>query len=76
MWDLTANACSFELVPDGKNPIRSITVATDASTVVASNNRGTCFVWNVKGSGEFEPIHKIEAHGTYCLSAVLSPDGK
>lgn len=40
VWDLTANECLYELVPDGKVPIRSITVASDASVVMAANNRG------------------------------------
>src|SRR4051794_25330977 len=33
VWDLAANSCSYELVPDGKTAIRSICVASDASIV-------------------------------------------
>jgi G protein beta subunit-like protein len=52
VWDLTANSC-YELVPDGKVAIRSITVASDASMVLAANNRGTVFVWKLgKGIGK------------------------
>lgn len=50
VWDLTANSCSYELVPDGKTAIRSTSVASDASLVVAANNRGTCFVWKLSTS--------------------------
>lgn len=28
VWDLTANACSRELVPDSDNAVRSLTVAS------------------------------------------------
>jgi G protein beta subunit-like protein len=75
VWDLTANSCSYELVPDGKNAIRSISVAPDASLVVAANNKGTCFIWKL-GKGQFEPLHKIDAHNMYILKCVLSPDAK
>jgi len=75
VWDLTANAASYELVPDGKTAIRSITVASDASMVLAANNRGTVFAWKF-AKGNFEAIQKIDAHSTYCLKALLSPDVK
>eukprot|EP00954_Amorphochlora_amoebiformis_P024246 1365185-Amorphochlora_amoeboformis.AAC.1 len=79
VWDLTANACSYELVPDGKCAIRSITIAPDASLVMAANNRGTCFIWKLNEGNRgnvFQPLHKIEAHDTYCLKALISPDVK
>jgi len=75
VWDLTANSCSYELVPDGKTAIRSICVASDASLVLAATNRGTCFAWKL-GKSSFEPHHKIEAHNTYALKCLLSPDVK
>ena len=40
VWDLTANACSCELVPEVGTAVRSITVALDGSLVVAANNQG------------------------------------
>eukprot|EP00455_Lapot_gusevi_P036613 TRINITY_DN4077_c0_g1_i6.p1 TRINITY_DN4077_c0_g1~~TRINITY_DN4077_c0_g1_i6.p1 ORF type:complete len:304 (+),score=45.39 TRINITY_DN4077_c0_g1_i6:152-1063(+) len=76
VWDLAANACSYELVPDGKIAVRSVHVASDASMVVAANNRGTCFVWRLDPSNQFEPLHKVDAHNTYCLKALISPDVK
>ena len=47
VWDLTANACSCELVPEVGTAVRSITVALDGSLVVAANNAGTCYVWRM-----------------------------
>lgn len=44
--------------------------------VVAANNRGTCFVWRLDPANQFEPLHKVDAHNTYCLKALLSPDVK
>lgn len=75
VWDLAANTCSYELVPDGKTAIRSICVASDASIVIAATNRGTVFSWRL-GRGSFDALQKIEAHNTYCLTALLSPDVK
>jgi target of rapamycin complex subunit LST8 len=78
VWDLAANACSCELVPEVGTAIRSLTVATDASLVVAANNTGTCYVWRtLRGSTSatlFEPLHKLKAHSGYILKCLLSPD--
>jgi len=78
VWDLKATTCGVDIIPDGKIPLRSVTVATDASVVVAANNRGGCFVWKFTGSraSELELLHKFDAHPTYILKCVLSPDGK
>lgn len=66
MWDLTANACSCELVPEVGTAVRSLTVALDGSMVVAANNHGTCYVWRMlRGTSlttHFEPLHKLRAH--------------
>jgi G protein beta subunit-like protein len=76
VWDLTANQCSYELVPDGKTAVRSVTVASDASIVMAANNRGLVFSWKLEQKKGFEPLQKIEAHNTHVLKCVLSPDVK
>ena len=44
MWDLTANSCSCELVPEVGVAIRSITVAGDSSLVIAGNHTGARLV--------------------------------
>ena len=54
MWDLTANACSCELVPEIGTAVRSLTVAMDGGMMVAANNHGTCYVWRMM-RGECEP---------------------
>lgn len=60
-------------VPDGKNPVRSLSIASDASIVVAANNRGTFFSWKLEKKG-FEPLQKVDAHNGFCLKSLLSPD--
>jgi G protein beta subunit-like protein len=66
VWDLTANACSCELVPEVGTAVRSLTVALDGSMIVAGNNAGTCYVWRMmRGAAlttHFEPLHKLRAH--------------
>ena len=81
MWDLTANACSYELVPEVGCAVRSLTVAADGSMVVAANNRGVCYVWRLQRglqtTAHFEPLHKLAAHpDAYILKCLLSPDGR
>jgi G protein beta subunit-like protein len=72
VWDLTANACSCELVPEVGTAVRSLTVALDGSMVVAANNHGTCYVWRMlRGTSlttHFEPLHKLRAHS---VSVIL-----
>lgn len=81
VWDLTANTCRCELVPEVDTAIRSLSVMWDGSLVVAANNKGTCFVWrlvnraNSQGiGGNLEPLHKLQAHDTYILKCLLSPE--
>ncbi len=78
VWDLTANSCSCELVPEVGTAVRSISVASDASLVVAANNHGTCYVWRLLREStmatHFEPLHKLNAHNGYILKCLLSPD--
>ncbi|RYG56754.1 WD40 repeat domain-containing protein [archaeon] len=74
VWDLTANRCVNELVPDGETPISNISVASDASMCVAANYNGNCFFWTPLSSEEYMPIKKLEVHKAYVLSCRLSPD--
>ena len=78
MWDLTANACSYELVPEVGTAVRSLTMASDGSLVVAANNKGACYVWRLQRgmqtTAHFEPLHKLQAHDAYILKCLLSPD--
>ena len=44
-WDLGANKCAHELMPEGDTPIASVAIAADASLVAAANFNGSCFFW-------------------------------
>ena len=81
VWDLTANACSYELVPEVGCAVRSLSVAADGTLVVAANSRGVCYCWRlqrgVQTTAHFEPLHKLVAHpDAYILKCLLSPDGR
>lgn len=45
--------------------MRSLTVASDGSLVVAANNKGVCYVWRLQRgmqtTAHFEPLHKLQA---------------
>mmetsp|Transcript_67015 Transcript_67015/g.60130 ORF Transcript_67015/g.60130 Transcript_67015/m.60130 type:complete len:390 (-) Transcript_67015:17-1186(-) len=46
IYDIAADKIRTSWKPEGKNiPIRSVTVSSDASMVIAANNRGTCYVY-------------------------------
>jgi len=78
VWDLSANKMSRELTPDGEIALRSISVANDASFVVAANNKGNVFAYRLgpTDTSRFDPMQKLEAHQTYILRCQFSPDSK
>ena len=79
VWDLTANACSCELVPEVGVAVRSLSVAADGSLMVAANNHGTCYVWRLLAGAaptHFEPLHRLQAHSAYVLKCCVSPDAR
>eukprot|EP01103_Thecamoeba_quadrilineata_P017580 TRINITY_DN6306_c0_g1_i1.p1 TRINITY_DN6306_c0_g1~~TRINITY_DN6306_c0_g1_i1.p1 ORF type:complete len:307 (+),score=45.61 TRINITY_DN6306_c0_g1_i1:26-946(+) len=79
VWDLVGNQCSREVVPDGEVAIRSVSVASDGSGVVAANNRGNCFVWRPPSQNDlsnFTLQQNFEAHQAYVLRVLYSPDCK
>jgi WD40 repeat protein len=56
--------------------VRSIHVSPDGSQVVAANNKGRCYVWKLAPDSKFEPLTHIDAHKSYILKALYSPDAK
>ncbi|WFD03357.1 TOR complex subunit lst8 [Malassezia obtusa] len=55
VWDLGENECSHELVPEEDVPIRSVSIASDGSCLVAANNKGRVYVWRIQGGGGYGP---------------------
>ena len=55
VWDLGENGCSHELVPEEDVPIRSVSIASDGSCLVAANNKGRVYVWRIQGGGGYAP---------------------
>ena len=77
VWDLTASACSLELSPEGNTPLSAVSVAADASLLVAANFNGNVFAWGARGgSTDVSPLARFAAHKSYITSARLSPDGQ
>ncbi|PAV16211.1 WD40 domain containing protein [Pyrrhoderma noxium] len=80
LWDLTDNTCMLDLAPAGDVPIRSVTIASDGTCLVAGNNKGKCYVWKInEGTSDlprFQAITKFQAHNKYLTRCLLSPDVK
>lgn len=79
-WDLSDNICSHELTPAGDVPIRSVSLASDGSCLVAGNNKGQCYVWKVNdehsGLPRFQAVTRFLAHNKYLTRCLLSPDAR
>ncbi|WVW82543.1 hypothetical protein I302_104554 [Kwoniella bestiolae CBS 10118] len=80
IWDLADNTCTHELVPDEDVPIRSVSIASDGSTLVAGNNNGMIYVWRIvpvpDGNANLLPVTSFRAHSKYITRVILSPDTK
>jgi len=76
VWDLAENKCTREHLTEGETAIRSITVAPNATQVVAANNKGHAFIWSLGAddTSQFEDLKQLDAHKTYILNARFSPD--
>eukprot|EP00934_Nitzschia_sp_Nitz4_P007982 Nitzschia sp. Nitz4//scaffold6_size259037//122828//123923//NITZ4_001074-RA/size259037-augustus-gene-0.292-mRNA-1//1//CDS//3329556893//7972//frame0 len=62
-----------------QSAIQAVDISQDGSKLVAVSNHGTAYVWNPLKSQGGSPENKFRAHsaaGSYCLHAVLSPDGR
>ncbi|GMN54801.1 hypothetical protein TIFTF001_023923 [Ficus carica] len=73
VWDLTANSCSCELVPEVDTAVRSLTVMWDGSLVVAANNNGTSSsdatarLWSVS-TGDDIRVYQGHHKATVCCA--------
>ena len=78
VWDLTANARTRLVQPDGEVAMRSISVAPNGTLAVATNNSGNCFVWQLaqEDTSTFELKQQFPAHKGYILKALFSPHSK
>ena len=47
IWDLAANACSHELVPEEDAQMKSVSIATDGSLLTAGTHKGNAYVWQM-----------------------------
>jgi G protein beta subunit-like protein len=81
IWDLGENACTHRLIPEDYDdvPVRSVSVASDGSMLVAGNDSGNCYVWkmvNDKDVTSLHPVTRFRSHSKYITKVLLSPDVK
>ena len=87
IWDLEASACSHRQMPSPDVPIRSVSIACDASLVAVGLHKGRVHVFNSTDSRvgssssssphslqALEPRTDFQAHEDYLLRCVGSPD--
>ncbi|KAJ3370796.1 TOR complex subunit lst8 [Allomyces arbusculus] len=73
IWDLSANSCTHQLLPEEDAAMRSVAVSSTADTLIAGNNKGNVYIWKWVGA-ELQPIKQLLAHKKYLLKCMLSPD--
>jgi len=60
--------------------MRSVSLASDSSSLVAGNNKGRCYVWKINEEGSdaprFQAVTKFPAHNKYLTRVLFSPDIK
>lgn len=79
IWDLGENSCTHHLIPEDDVPINSILAASDGLMLVAGNNKGNCYVWNMHQQGDatsLTPVTKFKSHSKYITRVLLSTDMK
>lgn len=79
IWDLGENKCTHQLIPEDDVSIQSISCASDGSMLIAGNNKGNCYVWEMQNSIEktlLKPFHKFKSHSKYITRVLLSSDCK
>ncbi|KAF8002628.1 hypothetical protein HF325_003593 [Metschnikowia pulcherrima] len=79
IWDLGENQCTHHLIPEDDVPINSLSVASDGSMLVAGNNKGNCYVWQMQNQGDvtlLTPATKFRSHLKYITRVVLLTDMK
>ncbi|EWM28213.1 WD40 repeat containing protein [Nannochloropsis gaditana] len=82
VWDLGSNRCVHETLPEGSVPVRSVSVANDASLIAAGNNQANLYVWHYQeGSPDAyfsRPAHvqPVKTHARFLLKCAFSPDSQ
>ncbi|KAL8280696.1 hypothetical protein RQP46_007019 [Phenoliferia psychrophenolica] len=79
IWDLGGDCCSHELLPEEDVPMRSVSVASDGSALVAGSHNGTVYVWTIQPGVSFtdlQPKTRFPAHSRYLIKVLMSPDTK
>ncbi|CAG0923649.1 unnamed protein product, partial [Notodromas monacha] len=67
-----------QLIPEPDASIQSVDVDAAGNLVAAVNNKGMCYVWNMRDgtqqTSRLVPLMKLSAHKNYALKCKFSPD--
>lgn len=74
IWDLEASCCRSKLVPIADSPVRSISIASDASFVAVGSHKGRVTIYSSTDARSLEYAADFQAHDDYLLKLVVSPD--
>lgn len=74
VWDLEMNACREEFTPCADMPVRSISIACDATLVAVGMHKGKVYIYAPTANNTLGLVHEFQAHDDYLIKVVVSPD--
>jgi G protein beta subunit-like protein len=83
VWDLVADKCSLELLPERASgaPLADVAVSSNGQYMVALGNSGMLYKYTMAQAssavkGVLGEPQSVKAHDRYGLSVTISPDSK
>ncbi|GMM31371.1 TOR complex subunit [Martiniozyma asiatica (nom. inval.)] len=77
VWDLGENKCTHELLTSEDISVESISVGSDGCKLVAGNNRGDIYVWDMESGVDSTVINTgvtFKGHSKYITRVLISGD--
>ncbi|CAH8436502.1 unnamed protein product [Schistosoma curassoni] len=76
VWDLRNNAANCICIDGQIEPIHSLSIDQEVTSLAAVNSAGQLIVWSLTGDSAWKPIekHRQKVHPTYVLKVQFSPD--
>lgn len=76
VWDLMndGDMPREQHIPAVDVPIRSISIAVDASIVTVGTHKGKVFIYTITAAKNLQLVKEFQAHNDYLLKCIISPD--
>lgn len=65
VWDLRNNAANSICIDGQIEPIHSLSIDQEVTSLAAVNSAGQLIVWSLTGDSAWKPIEKVRSHFMY-----------